>query len=354
MYKILNKAALLLFLIINIINSESLHGSVIALLLTITLSAFIQVFEGKKLSVLISAVQLLLSFINPVFCSAIPLLLYDMLIINKPLLALGLPVALIINFGNFNLSQLAVIICGAFVAFLLWRSGFKLEKAEKELIRTRDSSEEVNILLQDKNRHLIENQDNEINLATMKERNRIAREIHDNVGHMLTRSILQVGALNVINKDETVSEGLITLKDTLNNAMTSIRNSVHNLHDDSINLKLAIDEAIKPLESRFSTECTFDFSETMPKNIKLCFIGIAKECVSNAIKHSSGDKTEISLIEHPAFYRFSFTDNGKCDGIIKESGIGISNIRERAASVNGIANIISSEDGFKVNISVPK
>lgn len=48
------------------------------------------------------------------------------------------------------------------------------------------------------------NQDYEIYLATLKERNRIAREIHDNVGHMLTRSILQLGALSVINKDETV------------------------------------------------------------------------------------------------------------------------------------------------------
>ena len=47
------------------------------------------------------------------------------------------------------------------------------------------------------------NQDYEIYLATLKERNRIAREIHDNVGHMLTRSILQLGALSVINKDET-------------------------------------------------------------------------------------------------------------------------------------------------------
>lgn len=354
MNKILNKAALLLFLVINIMSSEIIYSSVIVLLLTITLSALIQIFENRKLSVVISVVQLILCFINPVFCSAIPLMLYDMLIINKPLLALGLPAALVLNFSGHSLSQLAVIICGAFVAYLLWRSSFKLEKAEKELIKTRDSSEELNILLLDKNRHLIKNQDNEINLATMAERNRIAREIHDNVGHMLTRSILQVGALTVINKDETVNDGLITLKDTLNNAMTSIRSSVHNLHDDSINLKMTLGETIKPLESRFTAECIFDFSETMPKNIKLCFIGIAKECVSNAIRHSNGSKVEFSLIEHPAFYKFSFADNGKCNGVINESGIGVSNIRERASSVNGITNIVSSENGFRVNISVPK
>ena len=81
------------------------------------------------------------------------------------------------------------------------------------------------------------NQDYEIYLATLKERNRIAREIHDNVGHMLTRSILQLGALSVINKDETVGEAINDLSGTLNTAMTSIRSSVHDLHDDSIALK---------------------------------------------------------------------------------------------------------------------
>ena len=57
-------------------------------------------------------------------------------------------------------------------------------------------------------------QDYEINLATLNERNRIARDIHDNVGHLLTRSILQIGALLTIYKDNTIKEGLNSIKDT--------------------------------------------------------------------------------------------------------------------------------------------
>ena len=68
-------------------------------------------------------------------------------------------------------------------------------RLEGELIRLRDTSTELNMALKEKNRNLLEKQDNEIYLATLKERNRIAREIHDNVGHMLSRSILQMGAL---------------------------------------------------------------------------------------------------------------------------------------------------------------
>lgn len=352
--RILNKAALLLFIISAVTVSSGLYLPVMVILFSVTLSALNQVFFRRKFSVLILLLQILLSFINPLFCCGIPLTVYDILSAKKPLLLAVLPFALLFQFSSLSRVQLLIIICGAFTAYLFERNTSRLEKAENELIEIRDNSEEVNILLRDKNRRLLENQDYEINIATMKERNRIAREIHDNVGHMLTRSILQVGALSVINKDETMKEGLSDLKDTLNNAMTSIRSSVHNLHDDSISLKLTAEEAIKPLHEVFDVSTVFDFSETMDKNIKLCFIGIIKECVSNAIKHSKGDKAEISIQEHPAFYRFSYGDNGKCDSVIKETGIGLSNIRERASIVGGIVNISADSKGFKVVVSVPK
>ncbi len=66
----------------------------------------------------------------------------------------------------------------------------------------RDTDTELKLVMEQRNRELLEKQDNEIYLATLRERNRIAREIHDNVGHMLSRSILQVGALATICKEE--------------------------------------------------------------------------------------------------------------------------------------------------------
>ena len=71
----------------------------------------------------------------------------------------------------------------------------------------------------------MEKQETEVHLATLKERNRIAREIHDNVGHMLSRSILQLGALKALNHDSSLSAPLSELHKTLNTAMDSIRTS---------------------------------------------------------------------------------------------------------------------------------
>lgn len=227
-------------------------------------------------------------------------------------------------------------------------------KLSKTLISTRDDSKELTMQLVEKNKAMQRNQDYEIYLATLKERNRIAREIHDNVGHMLTRSILQLGALSVINKDDTVGGALTDLSDTLNTAMTSIRSSVHDLHDDSIALKPAVEDCVRPLRDRFSVSCDYDFSERMSRDIKLCFIGIVKEALSNTAKHSNGDSIKILIREHPALYQLSIADNGSCPENITESGMGLSNMRERAASVNGNISFMSDSRGFRIFLSVPK
>ena len=65
-------------------------------------------------------------------------------------------------------------------------------------MKLRDDSTEKNLLLEEKNHMLVEKQNYEIYTATLKERNRIAREIHDNVGHLLSRSILITGAAKAV------------------------------------------------------------------------------------------------------------------------------------------------------------
>ena len=61
---------------------------------------------------------------------------------------------------------------------------------------------------------------------------------------MITRSILQVGAIGVINKDENLKLPISELKNTLDSAMGSMRKSVHDLHDESVDLKVALKAAL--------------------------------------------------------------------------------------------------------------
>lgn len=327
---------------------------VVAILLAITLSCLSQYLPKSKISLASEIIYGITCLISPVFCCALALLISDILWDNRYKL-LGIPlIATIINIQYFSNDKLLLILSSLIFSFLLWKRTSKMEYLEKTLIETRDSSAEVTMLLIEKNKHLCETQDNEIYLATLKERNRIAREIHDNVGHMLTRSILQLGALKIINKDKTVGESLESVKQTLDSAMTSIRTSVHNLHDDSIDLKYTIEECVLSMRDNYDIKLDMDFSKAIPKNVKLCFIGVAKESLSNIIKHSNAEKINIILREHPAFYQLAIEDNGKGNGIIENSGIGLSNIRDRVNAIRGNVTFTPSKNGFKVFVSIPK
>lgn len=229
----------------------------------------------------------------------------------------------------------------------------KVEQLTADMIRMRDTSTELNLVLREKNKNLMEKQDYEIYLATLKERNRIAREIHDNVGHMLSRSILQVGALGTIHREEPLHEQLSSINQTLNQAMNSIRESVHDLHDDSVDLRQAIGEATRDMERDYRITIDYDMTNAVPRNVKYCFITTVKEAMSNVVKHSNADKVDIILREHPGFYQLSIEDNGTLQPSSEGNGIGLSNMRERVEALGGTIRI-DWEEGFRIFISIRK
>ena len=100
---------------------------------------------------------------------------------------------------------------GCLLAAILERKTYKYDKMDIELRKTVDSGEEKALLLSEKNKALAEKQNSEIYAATLRERNRIAREIHDNVGHVLSRTILLTGDARDINKDQNLDSFLIEL-----------------------------------------------------------------------------------------------------------------------------------------------
>lgn len=223
----------------------------------------------------------------------------------------------------------------------------------QKYMETRDSSTELENKLKQKNRELIESQDASVSIATLKERNRIAREIHDNVGHMLSRTILQTGALMTIYKEEPLHEQIKSINTSLNEAMNNIRESVHDLHDESIDLKLSILEVLKPLQSKYVIDFDYDMSDKVSRNIKYCFISIVKEATSNIVKHSLASNIYILVREHPGFYQLAVEDNGNGKIDIKNAGIGLANMTDRVESLNGNISI-SDNSGFKIHITIPK
>ncbi len=350
MNRLLEKCAVLTICLLGFAMSDGMMLPVAATLLTVAASAAVQIFSGKTAAaVIIAAGAALCGFVPTLIC-AIPLILYDALCERKWWLVLP-AVTAAAGLVPLRQTQIMIAAAGILIALILYTRVNRLESSVRKLTALRDEITEKNMQLTAQNRKFAAAQDNEIHLATLRERNRIAREIHDNVGHMLTRSILQTGALQILNKDDALREQLDDLKDTLDGAMTSIRESVHDLHDNSIDLKKTLTDLTAT--DRFHTELHYDAGEHIPGAVKLCIAGIVKEGVSNAVRHSDGDRLTVIFREHPAFYQLLVEDNGK-NAEIRRGGIGLRNMEDRAADVGGHISFTASEQGFRIFMTVPK
>lgn len=352
--QLLDKVILLWLMILCCMFSTAVSNlaAITSLLLSVIVSAAIQYYRGKRTAqILIGGFFLLCSLFPPAIC-ALPLLLYDVLWEKKWWLML-FGIGACTNLASFSLIQLFLLGGSIGLTILLAFRSMKWEAIIDVLHHQRDNATELQRQLTQRNRQLQNTQNDAIMMASLQERNRIAREIHDNVGHMLTRALLQTGALCVCIKEEALLTQLNTLKDTLDDAMTSIRSSVHKLHDDAILLKQAVQGCLSPLNETYQIKLIYDISETVPKTIKLCLLGILKESLSNIVKHSNGNAIRVILREHPAFYQLSVTDNGTGSSIQK-TGIGLETMQDRAAQLNGLIQFFPEKDSFQVFLSIPK
>ena len=307
--------------------------------------------EGPVTAVLFVG-YVVICFFEPVYLMFIPLIGYDSLISQyKWLWTLALlPAAT----GFTELSGTTVVLIPIFmlVAYFLKKRTLSLESLGQDYKALRDTTRETALQLEKKNKMLMEKQDYELNLATLSERNRIARDIHDNVGHMLSRSILQTGALLAISTEAQTREGLIQIKETLSEAMDSIRNSVHDLHDESLDLQVELQTLIKNFDF-CPVKFDYDVESGLDKEVKYCFIGVVKEAFSNIIRHSNATEVALVVREHPGLIQLVVKDNGTEIKKHNGEGIGLMNIADRVTALKGNVNI-TSDNGFRIFISVPK
>lgn len=364
MERVFDKIILLIFSFLVLFESEHVTQSVIILLIALCFTGIEEVITSTKFSMILDIFLLLISLFFPSLICICSLAFYDIGYRTKNYYFLfSIPVILYTCSISdiYSAFYLSIIASSYLLAYYLSYKTVSKKQLETEMNHIRDTGMELNLKLSKQNKMIIEQQDYEVHLATLTERNRIAREIHDNVGHMLSRTILQVGALMVVHKGEAVCEQLKSIHDTLDQAMTSIRESVHDLHDDSIDLRMVIRESIKDIESKYKITVDYDISQNVPKEIKYAMISIIKEGLSNIVKHSNGTSIHIVLREHPGFFQLSIQDNGttalsqqnQTDYYAHSSGIGLTNMKERAEALNGTFRI-NTENGFQIFVSIPR
>lgn len=329
--------------------------TIVPLILVVTLSALNTYFDFDVLrlgSFLLYGAACLYD-VN--FLFFLPVIYYDLLLNSRQWVLLCSLVPVIVHWDKLPLITYVLLLAFAALAVLLKYRTRKLDRLRKELTTLRDNAKELNVQLANTNRELMEKQDYEIHLATLHERNRIAREIHDTVGHLLSSSLLQIGALLATCKEEPMRENLQTLRQTLATGMDSIRSSLHDLHDESIDLYTEVTALVNSF-SFCPITLDYDMDHNPQKQFKYCFIAILKEALSNIIKHSDATEVHIALREHPALYQLVIKDNGKKMSNPTEptsGGIGLKNIIDRVTALGGLVNI-NNVHGYVIFVSIPK
>ena len=238
----------------------------------------------------------------------------------------------------------------------------QLEREQERMRRTRDGLQERALALESRNRDLADRQDYEVELATLAERARIAREIHDNVGHQLTRASLQTEALRVVHANEPgVAADFADVKRTVDEALQLVRTSVHALNDNAANLSVQLERIAEGARSDGGPQIELEvLAEHAPANVANCFAAILREALSNTIRHARAQNVTVRCMEHPSFYQLIVTDDGegriRAGGRGIAEGMGLGSMRERVEALGGTftAGPRAGAPGWRVFATVPK
>ena len=238
----------------------------------------------------------------------------------------------------------------------------QLEREQERMRRTRDELQERALALEARNRDLADRQDYEVELATLAERARIAREIHDNVGHQLTRASLQTEALRVVHANEPgVAADFADVKRTVDEALQLVRTSVHALNDNAANLSVQLERIVEGARSDGGPQIELEvLAEHAPANVANCFAAVLREALSNAMRHAHAKTITVRCMEHPSFYQLVVTDNGtggvRTGARSATGGMGLTSMRERVEALGGTFTAGSrvGASGWRVFATIPK
>ncbi|MEY2858652.1 MAG: hypothetical protein RLZZ74_2965 [Cyanobacteriota bacterium] len=199
--------------------------------------------------------------------------------------------------------------------------------------------------------------------ATLDERNRIAREIHDSLGHALTAQSIQLdNAIAFWQLEPTKAYNFLTEAKTLvTTALREIRYSVATMRADPLqeqNLEIAIATLLKEFSQRTTIvpQCHISLPYPLSKEVKTTLYRIVQEALTNISKHSEATKVVVELQAFPEHLSLLIKDNGKgFDPQQNTTGFGLQGVRERVAALAGYLQMSSDFDrGCTITVNIPR
>ena len=243
-----------------------------------------------------------------------------------------------------------------FVLSLLYY--IRIQNAKNNELRLQQEQQEANEEIY----KLLLKQQSKIEQGRLEERKRISEELHDGVLGKIFGTRMALGFLDISGSKE-IKEEHDSYLDNLLHIEKEIRDISHQLKSDFLDGSGEYLDLIEDLIKEQAEIGKFkynldkngsDYWNQASDSIKINCYRIVQEAVFNIIKHANASFVLFSFLYNDEYLNFSILDNGSGFDYSKtEKGIGLSNMKSRVESINGVIHIKSSKIGTSISVNVP-
>jgi signal transduction histidine kinase len=198
--------------------------------------------------------------------------------------------------------------------------------------------------------------------AQEQERKRISRELHDDLNQRVAVLLLEVAALQkeLTERTPKIRKRLRYLNKELGTLSDDLRHIAYQLHPvvlEHLGLKIALESHCEDFSTRTGIGVEFrehDSPDSFNPEVALGLYRVAQEALSNAARHGHPTKITVELTRKDPSVVLLIKDNGTGFAAAGKSGLGITDMEERARLVNGTFSIRSRPgQGTEVEVRVP-
>jgi two-component system, NarL family, sensor histidine kinase UhpB len=203
--------------------------------------------------------------------------------------------------------------------------------------------------------------------AQEQERQRIARELHDETSQVLTSLLISLAVLEESIESPEARERIADTRALAHSTLRAIRTLSIDLRPsalDDLGLLPALRWYVKEYQKKCAIEVDFRSSglkERLPAEMETALYRIVQECLTNTARHSNAKKVSVSLRETGDAVNATIKDDGHgfdYDALIKnpgqERGLGLAGMHERAVLLDGTLDISTEQGkGTTVKVSIP-
>lgn len=226
----------------------------------------------------------------------------------------------------------------------------KVRKNKKNIYILNQELKEQNLKLKEYSKKIEE-------LTISKERNRVAQELHDSLGHYLMAISMHIDVLDkTLDISPEKSKNILSkTKIIVDNSIDELRSTVYSLKKNNINIISSVNSLTENLSISNNISFNVNISndiENVSLLIKDALYKTIKESITNGIKHGKASQFIIDLFIKDNIIYLSILNNGiKPHNIIKSNGL--NGMEDRLKVLNGKLNVENTLDGFKVSCTIP-